>query len=67
MSRRRSRRSYVVEILLTVALVAGIYRWLTNGGPEWVGSYLAGETVTTSRPSGDNTPNEGDGEPEPTP
>ena len=66
MSRRRSRRSYVVEILFTVALVAGVYFWLTNGGPEWVGSYLAGEMVTTPRPSGD-TPNEGHGEPEPTP
>jgi hypothetical protein len=62
MTRRRSRRSYGLELLLTVALVAGVYLWMTNGGPEWFGSYLAGQMVSTPRPSGD-TPNEGHGEP----
>jgi hypothetical protein len=33
MNRRRSRRSYVVEILFTMALVVRIYFFLTNGGP----------------------------------
>jgi hypothetical protein len=60
-SRRRSGTSYVLEILLTVALVAGIYLWMTNGGPEWFGSYFAGQMVSTPRPRGD-TPNEGHGE-----
>jgi hypothetical protein len=66
MTRRRSRRSYVVELLLTVALVAGIYLWLTNGGPAWFGTYIAGQMASTPRPSGD-TPNEAHGEPVPTP
>ena len=56
----------MVEILFTVVLVAGMYLWLTNGGPQWFGSYLAGEMASTPRPSGD-TPNEGHGEPQSTP
>jgi hypothetical protein len=29
--------------MLTIVLVGGIYLWLTNGGPEWFGTYLAEE------------------------
>ena len=61
MTDRRSRRSYALEIALTAALIAGLYVWTTNGGPEWFGSYFAGQMVSTPRPSGD-TPNEGHGE-----
>ena len=61
MTRRRSRKSHALEILLTAALVSGIYLWMTNHGPESVGSYSAGQMVPTQRPSGD-TPNEGHGE-----
>ena len=60
--RRRSRKSYVLEILLTVVLVSGIYIFLTNGGAQWFGRYMAEQMVSTPRPSGD-TPNEGHGEP----
>jgi hypothetical protein len=54
------------EILLTIALVTRIYVWLTKGRPEWFGSYLAGQMVSTPRPSGD-TPNKGHGEAPQTP
>jgi len=39
----------------------GLYLWMTNGGPAWFGSYIAGQMLSTPRPS--DTPNEGHGEP----
>ena len=45
MSPRRSRRSYVVEILFTAALGGGICIFLTNGGPAWAGQWLADQWV----------------------
>jgi len=47
MNRRRSLRSYVVEILFTMALVGGIYFFLANGGPAWAGQWLADQWPTT--------------------
>jgi len=47
MNRRRSRRSYVVEILFTVALAGGIYFFPTNGGPARAGQWLADQWPTT--------------------
>jgi hypothetical protein len=39
--RRRSRRSYALELALTAAAVAALYLFLTNGGPSWFGRWLA--------------------------
>jgi hypothetical protein len=47
MNRRRSRRSYVVEILGTMALVGGTYFFLANGGPAWADQWLADKWPTT--------------------
>jgi hypothetical protein len=46
--RRRSRRSYAVEIAFTAAVVAALYFWITNGGPEWFGQWFA-EYLTAPR------------------
>jgi hypothetical protein len=39
--RRRSRRSYAVELVLTAVVVVAIYVWLTNGGPSAFGRWVA--------------------------
>jgi hypothetical protein len=42
MARRpRSTRSRVIETVLTLAAVAGVWLWLTNGGPEAFGEWFA--------------------------
>ena len=40
-ARRRSRRSYAIELALTLVAIAAIYLFLTNGGPTWFGRVLA--------------------------
>ena len=40
MTRRRSTPSRAIEIILSLAVVAGIYLFLTNGGPSWAGDLL---------------------------
>jgi hypothetical protein len=39
--RRRSTRSYVVELVVVVVAIAAIYLFITNGGPSWFGQWLA--------------------------
>jgi hypothetical protein len=39
--RRRSRRSYVLEIGMTAVAVIALYLFLTNGGPMWFGTWFA--------------------------
>ena len=39
---RRSTRSRTVEIVLALAVVAGIYLLLVNGGASWAGEPFAG-------------------------
>ena len=46
--RRRSVRSYVIDIALTAVLVAGLYLWMTNGGPEWFVHWFA-DYLSSSR------------------
>lgn len=38
--RQRSRRSYVIEIALSLGAVILIYLFLVNGGPAWVGEFV---------------------------
>jgi hypothetical protein len=40
---RRSRRSHVVEFVLSAIALLAIYLFLTNGGPELVGTWMAGQ------------------------
>jgi hypothetical protein len=40
-ARRRSRRSYTIELALTLVAIAAIYLFLTNGGPSWFGRAFA--------------------------
>ena len=63
-TRRRAPRSYALVVLVTAALVTGLYLWLTSEAPESFRSDGAGQMVPTPRPSGD-TPNEGHDEPTP--
>jgi len=46
MRRRRSRCSYVVEVAFTAVLVATLWIWMTNGGPQWFGEWFAGQMAT---------------------
>jgi hypothetical protein len=41
MVRRRSPRSYVVEIAFVAIIVVGLYLFMTNGGPQWFGEWFA--------------------------
>lgn len=43
MARRRSGRSYVVELLFILAVFAGAYLFLTLGGPAIFGEWFAGQ------------------------
>jgi hypothetical protein len=38
----RSTRSYVIEVALILALIAGVHVWLANGGPGAFGDSFAG-------------------------
>jgi hypothetical protein len=40
-ARRRSRRSYAIELVLTLLVIAAIYLFVTNGGPSWFGRAFA--------------------------
>jgi hypothetical protein len=39
--RGRSRRSYLLEALLTLVVVLALYAFMTNGGPSWFGHWFA--------------------------
>lgn len=42
MTRRgRSTRSYVVELIFVVVVIAGIWLWMTNGGATAFGQWFA--------------------------
>lgn len=40
-ARRRSRKSYALEIALTAAVVLVLYLFMINGGPAWFGQWFA--------------------------
>ena len=40
-ARRRSPRSYAIELGLTLVAIAAIYLFLANGGPSWFGRVFA--------------------------
>jgi hypothetical protein len=40
-ARRRSPRSYAIELALTLLAIAAIYLFLTNGGPSLFGRAVA--------------------------
>lgn len=41
MSRRRTRRSYALELVVSLVAIGAIYAWLTNGGPTAFGEWVA--------------------------
>jgi hypothetical protein len=40
--RKRSSRTYIVELVVVLVLVGAIYAWTTNGGPSAFGEWFAG-------------------------
>jgi hypothetical protein len=41
MARKRSARSYGIELVFTLVLIGAIYLFLTNGGPTWFDQLMA--------------------------
>ena len=46
MARKRSTRSYAVELIFILIVIGGSYLFLTNGGRTWFGQLMA-DTIGT--------------------